>query len=1424
MSAGWLAVVVIVLGACSTAADGPPSDETQVDRKVTTCVKLQRGHGADQVADAFISKTQIHKNFGERQQLRVSARDEALLKFDLSAIPPGATVTRATLQLFANETGDGTIRVHRVTAPWQESSVTYASFDQSFTSETVAALRFDSRHGSSHPTQKSVDVTALVGTWVSGQRPNRGLLLEAGPDHRPRCDHDHDEDNDPTLFASSEGPSGRRPALEVCYAVFVDECADAPCHNGGTCTNGNSGYTCACAPGYQGATCDDVIDHCAANPCENGGGCTNTADGYACACPAGYAGANCETDIDDCAGNPCANGGVCSDGVASYACACAPGYDGANCEHLIDNCESAPCHNGGTCANHAGGFECTCAAGYGGATCDTNIDDCVGNACVNGTCIDGIGDYTCACSPDWGGAHCDVNLDSCAQAPCQNGGTCTNGFGSYTCGCAAGYTGANCEIDVDDCAGAPCQNQGRCIDGVASYTCDCDDGFEGAHCEIVVPPPVLVRLSDGNCYAICQTALDPDGNGWSSEHGHGCIMPSNPDATSSPFCDTVRPQTAYEAPHAPTSESTTSVATIPRPPVVSVGPRASCPYDAPGLTAWDPAWSVSGGDVEIPANTRVLVRGNLDIAETVSLRRIHVPATSALVFADVPATIHVTDLSVDGELLLGSATCRLESAINVVFDTDEDVSSAAVRSQIVSRMGLGLMVGPTGVLEVFGHLYQPTWTRLGATASPGATSVTLAETVDWRIGDKIVIATGSRFDYPYMDENEVRTITGISGNVVTFAQPLGFQHYGGPEYQIEVGLLSRNVKFTTAERVLAAAPTFGGHLMVHSKNARISGVELYGLGQQNFLARYPFHFHRVGDVNNASYFTDSSVWRSNYRCVVVHRTDRAIVSRNVAFDNFGHCFYFEDGVEMNNEMSFNLAVRTKYLGATPPVSAGQEGFTVTQASDLAQPADRAAAGFYITNGNNRIIGNASSGGFAGFSLPNLPKAIGGGSPERIFPIRYGVSHFDGNTAHSAGYFWSDGGACIYVGGTLTEGSDGKLTYKSGRETAWDLLRHYETEVFNNTKTFLCESGIVHWGNKARVVNFEAWDNGMMAKLFGSASFESSLSVGATDNPERPAVFLSQWSAFLSGPRQGLKRGFQFYDTGTQTILDNVVFRNYRHLVPNGGSSGKEFDQCALMSMTHSDEFTPQRMNSVAGIHYANTDDAMRLCITDRGTLASRNFNVIDFDGSLSSSISTTMATPRLVASAYAPSWSFRPECVASAPWGAVVCPLDAPRGVASIGISPNRGARVTMYTLDNRVIGDNWYSTTSEFDVAQIAGPSGLGWHHAFANGVPGAFTIDVWQVPDDSFVLFSFTLPANSTCRVPGWPTAASLSALLASPQASFVVAQNTCFLRIPPTNLGAFAASGLFVPNMMWGGVPISVETTCAGCPAVSTVPTLP
>ncbi|HEY0466731.1 MAG TPA: hypothetical protein VGC79_21135, partial [Polyangiaceae bacterium] len=259
-------------------------------------------------------------------------------------------------------------------------------------------------------------------------------------------------------------------------------------------------------------------------------------------------------------------------------------------------------------------------------------------------------------------------------------------------------------------------------------------------------------------------------------------------------------------------------------------------------------------------------------------------------------------------------------------------------------------------------------------------------------------------------------------------------------------------------------------------------------------------------------------------------------------------------------------------------------------------------------------------------------------------------------------------------------------------------------------------------------------------------------------------------------------------------------------------------------------------NAVAGLHFVDVDDAQRICISDSGTLASRNFNLIDTDGSASRTVGDGLAPgPRLLGSAFASAWQLSSDCVRHDAWGARVCPLRSPQGIASIGVSPDADVRVKMYGLDNTSLGDNWYSSTDSID-AQISGPSGVGWHHAFPGGVPETFQVQVLQVPDASFVLLSFSLPPGVACAIheAGWAVAPDVRALLVSPGPVYTTAEGTCFIRIPPTQLGNFEASGLAVPNMTWRGTPtpttyFSVDTGClASNPACqtisSTLPTMP
>lgn len=82
------------------------------------------------------------------------------------------------------------------------------------------------------------------------------------------------------------------------------------------------------------------------------------------------------------------------------------------------------------------------------------------------------------------------------------------------------------------------------------------------------------------------------------------------------------------------------------------------------------------------------------------------------------------------------------------------------------------------------------------------------------------------------------------------------------------------------------------------------------------------------------------------------------------------------------------------------------------------PADSAAAGFYISNMWNYVQGNAASGGWAGFALPHFRTPTGAfkDTPFVIAPKDKAALLFDGNTAHSSGYYFAIFGGCLYSGG------------------------------------------------------------------------------------------------------------------------------------------------------------------------------------------------------------------------------------------------------------------------------------------------------------------------------------------------------------------------------------------------------------------------
>eukprot|EP01047_Picozoa_sp_COSAG01_P037002 COSAG01_NODE_2915_length_6861_cov_2.886128_2_plen_2005_part_01 len=316
-------------------------------------------------------------------------------------------------------------------------------------------------------------------------------------------------------------------------------------------------YSCSCSDGFEGQHCEIDTDECASAPCANGGTCSDSTkvanmtthfQGFNCSCSAGFYGSLCQFDVDECSSNPCLHGtcydscsaahasdscsalkmSACSIGdccvpfrnisVNTFYCDCRPGYNGTRCEIDVNECESHPCANG-VCIESM-----TCLAGAESTGCDAvNMATCQNGSCVPRISIDS---FQCICPAGWDGILCADDVDECVSSPCQNGAMCgesstcstsmdlvqsdpsswskhdadcaavalvaCDGGGCvpklpvdhYVCVCLAGFSGETCGVDIDECASNPCRNGARCEHlGPDKYNCTCLAGFSGEHCE-----------------------------------------------------------------------------------------------------------------------------------------------------------------------------------------------------------------------------------------------------------------------------------------------------------------------------------------------------------------------------------------------------------------------------------------------------------------------------------------------------------------------------------------------------------------------------------------------------------------------------------------------------------------------------------------------------------------------------------------------------------------------------------------------------------------------------------------------------------------------------------------------------------------------------------------------------------------------------
>src|SRR5262245_24336108 len=399
-------------------------------------------------------------------------------------------------------------------------------------------------------------------------------------------------------------------------------------------------------------------------------------------------------------------------------------------------------------------------------------------------------------------------------------------------------------------------------------------------------------------------------------------------------------------------------------------------------------------DVNTPALGGVTVNGKLSFANT----------------ADVELTTEW--IMLHGELEIGTEKSPHTRKATITFTNnvkDEDISGMGGTTDKVDR-GIMLM---GGTLNLHGDRTN-TWSKLSSTANAGATSIQVLNAAGWRVGDEIVLAS-TDFD---PRQAERRTIVAIGGNTITLDKKLDYMHFGKITFDVdergEVAMLTRNIKLQASAD--AEQSFYGGHVMamVGSKMF-VEGVEFQRMGQNLTLARYPIHWHLIGDAQG-QYIKNASLHDTYNRCVTVHGTNFLRVENNVTYNTVGHCFFLEDGVEHGNEIVHNLAIQTKChtSKACNPTNLAMFGSTADgrnfstagqDSKDVLLPSDNTVSAYWITNPDNSFIDNVAAGSDEnGFwlSLPEHPQGAFKDSEisKTIWPKRTPLRAFKGNVAHS----------------------------------------------------------------------------------------------------------------------------------------------------------------------------------------------------------------------------------------------------------------------------------------------------------------------------------------------------------------------------------------------------------------------------------------
>jgi len=398
-------------------------------------------------------------------------------------------------------------------------------------------------------------------------------------------------------------------------------------------------------------------------------------------------------------------------------------------------------------------------------------------------------------------------------------------------------------------------------------------------------------------------------------------------------------------------------------------------------------------DGEIPGDDdRILIPeginityGNISDAEFFTIR-----VDGTLSFAtdqDSQMIFDTVVVSPTGTLEIGTEETPVDPSVNIdlivaangPIDTDWD-------PQLLSR---GLI--SHGRTEIHG-MEKDSHEKVLDDPMAGDTFVTFAEAPEgWQVGDTIVIA-GTTYDgYSKAtndvestflgSQDEVRQITAIDGNRISFDEPLLYDHdTPRDDLKTSVANYTRNVSFESEDADTLDVSERGHVMFMHSDNVEVRYAEFDELGRtdkslaafdasdfatilsdSNVKGRYALHIHRAGtEEDDSPVVLEGNAVFGSPGWGIVHHDSHAILENNATYNTFGAGIVSESGNE-TGIWTDNIAILAPGIDGLAPKQAATNDKIAE--FDLANSGD----GFWLQSRLIEVTDNVAASVNTGFN-------------------------------------------------------------------------------------------------------------------------------------------------------------------------------------------------------------------------------------------------------------------------------------------------------------------------------------------------------------------------------------------------------------------------------------------------------------------------